>query len=156
MKATPDQESQGGDVKVSPLGISRPVCGNRLYKIEKLRSSIAIDDLFAGEEGGAGRCRALSFPLRAVWKVNTTRSASCPRFLIMVPKRRVRHAVDRVTMRRRIRESYRLNRRLIPVDVPVDIAFVYVDSRLHRYADVERAMVKLLNRIAASVNEKAD
>lgn len=119
--------------------------GQRLYKKEKLCSTTAINMLFAP---GGDSLRALAFPLRAVWRVNTERSADCPKFLIMVPKRRLRHAVDRVTMRRRIREAYRLRRDLIPADLRADIVFVYVASELLPYTDVDRAVRKLLKAIA--------
>lgn len=125
--------------------------GQRLYKIEKLRSHTAIGQLFAP---GEAVDKSLAFPLRAVWRESSCRpdSTTCPRFLIMVPKRRLRHAVDRVLMRRRIREAYRLNRDLLPADRPVEIAFIYVDNDTGAYAAVERSMRRLLGRIAQSLN----
>nr|MBD5376818.1 ribonuclease P protein component [Bacteroides sp.] len=120
----------------------------RLYKKEKLCSATAIDALFAP---GSGSSRAMGFPVRAVWRENTRRHADCPQFLIMVPKKRLRHAVDRVTMRRRIREAYRLNRHLIPADRRLDIAFIYVASELRPYADVERGMTRVLSAIGRSL-----
>ena len=72
--------------------------------------------------------------------------------MISVPKKKLRHAVDRVTMRRRIREAYRLNRRLAPVlsDTPLDIAFIYVASRLEPYSRIEASMKKILAKIQPS------
>lgn len=93
----------------------------------------------------------MGFPVRVVWRENTRRHADCPQFLIMVPKKRLRHAVDRVTMRRRIREAYRLNRHLIPADRRLDIAFIYVASELRPYADVERGMTRVLSAIGRSL-----
>lgn len=93
----------------------------------------------------------MGFPVRAVWRENTRRHADCPQFLVMVPKKRLRHAVDRVTMRRRIREAYRLNRHLIPADRRLDIAFIYVASKLRPYADVERGMTRVLSAIGRSL-----
>ena len=121
--------------------------GLRLYKKEKLCSHTAIDSLFL--PGAEGARRAIAFPLRAVWRLNEGRRADCPQFLIMVPKRRLRHAVDRVRMRRRIREAYRLNRHLLPEGLRADIAFVYIASELRPYADVARAMARLLRAVAA-------
>ncbi|MDE6175118.1 MAG: ribonuclease P protein component [Duncaniella sp.] len=124
--------------------------GLRLYKIEKLRSEIAIGQLF--DRSNPAALSVMAYPLRAVWRVNTSRkSASCPQFLIAVPKKKLRHAVDRVYMRRRIREAYRLNRHLIPRDLPLDIAFVYVASELKPYAAVERSVVRILSRIGAAL-----
>ena len=121
----------------------------KLHKSEKLCSQTAIDALFGPNRTAKG---ALAYPLRLVLaeRVGPRRPGAAPvQFLISVPKKRLRHAVDRVLMRRRIREAFRLNRDKIPegVSVPLDIAFVYVGSSLTSYARVERAMVKLLSSL---------
>lgn len=128
--------------------------GLRLYKKEKLSSPTAIEQLFG--RPGVKRpdnpvYRAIAYPWRAVWTVNTRRHADCPQFLISVPKRRVRHAVDRVLQRRRCREAYRLHRDLLPGDVKLDIALVYIGAPGEDYDRTERAVVKLLGKIAAGL-----
>lgn len=94
---------------------------------------------------------AIAYPLRAVWRDNAVRTTDTPiQFLISIPKKRLRHAVDRVTMRRRIREAYRLNRpQYIPAEYTrkTDVAFIYIADKLKDYADVERAMHRLLQKI---------
>lgn len=125
--------------------------GLRLYKIEKLCSPVAIDLLFS--RGGAGEVSsAISYPWRAVWRVDPGRSAAVARFLISVPKRRLRHAVDRVTMRRRCREAYRLSRELLPPDPRVDIAFIYVGDGLTPYDRTASSVKRLLRKIASSLS----
>ncbi|MDE6383515.1 MAG: ribonuclease P protein component [Paramuribaculum sp.] len=70
----------------------------------------------------------------------------------MVPKRRLRHAVDRVTMRRRMREAYRLNRHLLPPEAAcLDIVFIYVAPQLTSYRNTHGSLVKLLGRVAESL-----
>ncbi len=117
----------------------------RLYKREKLCSITAIDRLFASREEA---CAFLAYPIRMVWRENGARGAAA-QFMISVPKKKLRHAVDRVAMRRRIREAYRLNRPAAPAlaDKPVDIAFIYVSSRLEPYSRIETAMKKLLSKL---------
>ena len=84
-----------------------------LYKKEKLCSVVAIEQLFG--RGGADFSR-LAYPLRAVARNNPRRKSDAPvAFLISVPKKRLRHAVDRVRMRRLIREAYRLQKGAYPV-----------------------------------------
>ena len=122
--------------------------GFRLYKIEKLCSPVAVDALFSR---GGGSSSAIAYPWRAVWRVDTGRSVSVARFLISVPKQRLRHAVDRVTMRRRCREAYRLNRRFLPQAAKLDIAFIYVGEGVTPYDRTASAMKRLLHKIAASV-----
>lgn len=117
----------------------------RLYKKEKLCSEIAIGQLFSREDPDVHS--AISYPLTARWKHNSHRTVTCPRFLVSVPKKRLRHAVDRVTMRRRIREAYRLSRHLLPKDLPVDIAFTFVGNGLISYQPVLKAMHHILSKV---------
>lgn len=143
----------------------------RLYKSEKLCSQTAIDMLFgrrapktpcagtpeeSAPKGGASLC----FPLRAVWRSNPGRRRGAQvQFLISIPKKRLRHAVDRVMMRRRVREAYRLNRHLldgIPEGVLIDMAFVYVAPTLQPYAAVEQSVCRLLRRMSHNLAPDAD
>lgn len=124
--------------------------GNRLYKKEKLCSPVAIEMLFSR---GSGVMSAISYPLRAVWRHNPARRSDAPvTFLISVPKKRLRHAVDRVAMRRRVREAYRLTRSDFPLapDARFDLAFIYVADKLVDYASVARAVAKIMERVAAT------
>lgn len=190
--------------------------GQRLYKIEKLRSEIAIGQLF--DRSNPAAHSVMAYPLRAVWTINPSRLAAltkttpsqpsplsassqtspvessdsshysdkflspessdysdysdnslraessdtpnrkpapCPQFLIAVPKKKIRHAVDRVQMRRRIREAYRLNRHLIPMDLPIDIAFIYVSGEVLPYAEVLKAVTRILTRITRTLTTPA-
>ncbi len=125
----------------------------RLYKKEKLCSHAAVELLFSNSEAREGECgSALVYPWRVVWRVNPTRpegQRDVAQFLIMVPKKRVRHAVDRVLMRRRCREVYRLHRHLLPEGVAVDMAFVYVGKPglLAPYDMTCRAVTRLMTRV---------
>jgi ribonuclease P protein component len=126
-----------------------PSHGYKLYKKEKLCSVIAIEQLFAGN--GADCHSALAYPLRIVWRENNRRASDAPvQFLISIPKKKLRHAVDRVQMRRRVREAYRLNHHSYPLPdgKRVDVAFIYVAKNLEPYAKVESAMHRLLKKIA--------
>lgn len=123
--------------------------GLRLYKKEKLTSAVAIEQLFSR---GSGAFSTLSYPLRAVWRPNSARHSDAPlAFVISVPKKRLRHAVDRVQMRRRVREAYRLARPDFPMPegTRIDLAFIYVADRLTSFADVDQAVRRILARIAA-------
>lgn len=129
--------------------------GLRLYKKEKLRSVKAIDRLFAcripkgatvaDDKGSLGV--ALAYPLRMVYGTDPGRPGADFRILVSVPKKRLRKAVDRVTMRRRIREAYRLARgpvELMPEGLQaVDVAFIYVADTLVDSDRIHRAMRRL-------------
>ncbi|MBO4942536.1 MAG: ribonuclease P protein component [Muribaculaceae bacterium] len=115
-----------------------------LYKKQKLCSATAIDLLFGS--GGAEFSR-IAYPVRAVARRNDRRRSDASlTFLISVPKKRLRHAVDRVLMRRRIREAFRLTHQdyPLPQGLRVDIAFIYVANGLAPYAAVQRSMIRIL------------
>lgn len=130
--------------------------GLRLYKKEKLCSAVAIDSLFSR---GSGASSSLAYPLRAVWRSNPGRRSDAPvAFVISVPKKRLRHAVDRVAMRRKIRESYRLNHQSTPLPEGsrLDVAFIYVADKRCDYKAVDRAMRRLLGKIAQASADAAN
>lgn len=133
-----------------------------LGKAHKLCSRAAVERLFGSDESKS----MIAYPLRALWLRREPESEDVPwlhaRFMITVPKKRLRHAVGRVAMRRRIREAYRLNRKAFE-DVSqasecakFDIAFIYVADGLKSYASVERAMKKLLSSIYGGTVQKSD
>lgn len=137
--------------------VSAPTHGMRLYKKEKLCSVIAINQLFGSEKNKTSGAppsdiqSTLAYPLRMVWRENPHRSSDATvQFLISVPKKRLRHAVDRVLMRRRIREAYRLSRHQYHIDYThrYDVAFIYVGSAPENYRRVEKAMLKLLKSLS--------
>ena len=129
----------------------------RLYKSEKLCSKTEIDNLYAHGTS------IIAYPLRAVVLIVPAREeryAVTARFLISIPKKRVRHAVDRVLLRRRTREAYRLNRRLLaPVAEQGKTAltgFNWLASHNYNYTTIERSMQELLGKIAAAVTQESE
>ena len=125
----------------------------KLNKSEKLRSRTAVERLF-----GEGKS-LMAFPLRAVYRLRPQGEAPV-QFLITIPKKRIRKAVMRVTLRRRTREAYRLNRNelmapLQQLGIGVDIAFVYLDSNPAPYSVINEKVVSLLTRIAQAATEQS-
>ena len=125
-----------------------------LPKYTRLCGTTSVDRLF--ERDAAAWC--VAHPLRAVWRQSIP-PISLPgnldhgtiRFLITIPKKKLRHAVDRVTMRRRVREAYRLCRTdyeaYLPVGTHMDIAFIYTIPENADYHSVERAVHRILDRL---------
>lgn len=121
-----------------------------LNKSDKLCSPIAIDSLFSnGASSTSDNIHsAIAYPLRAVWKTyDNPREGSHIKFLISIPKKRLRHAVDRVKMRRRTREAYRLNRFKFISDKYIDLAFIYIANELKDYQTVEKSVCKIIEKI---------
>lgn len=129
----------------------------KLYKSEKLCSKIEIERLYA--KGTS----LIAYPLRAVYlavPADDTGHPVAARFLISIPKKRIRHAVGRVLLRRRTREAYRLNRELL---APVSsqgktmlIGFNWVANDGRNYATIERSMRELLSKIAIAITNNSE
>lgn len=150
----------------TPLDAAAPQGLDRLTlrKEEKLRHKTLVDMLF--REGKS----FFAYPLRVVWKVYDNDSLNgsfrCelpPRIgpmqmLITVPKKRMRHAVDRVLLRRRIREAYRLNRMPLKKIIMEDgnirtlsMAWIYSSDKIEDYHHIEKRIKILLGRIAQAL-----
>lgn len=74
--------------------------------------------------------------------------------MITVPKKKFRHATDRVLLRRRIREAYRLHRHKLARELDLKapgktllLAFIYIDSQERSYASIEKKMLKLFDKL---------
>lgn len=146
-----------------------PSTGKRLTlrKDEKLRHKSLIDPLF--KEGHT----LYDFPLRLSWRVvspeqlaDSFRNAPPDnigpvQMLVTVPKKKRRHAVDRVLMRRRIREAYRINRlslkHLVEADQTIrslGIAIIYLSDKNLHYSTIETKMKNLLLKIEKTLADK--
>lgn len=81
--------------------------------------------------------------------------------LVSVPKKKRRKAVDRVLMRRRMREAFRLNRAELVRAVAdleqvrtLGVGLVYLKEANAPYAEIEEKMKKLLAKLIVKLQEK--
>ncbi len=130
------------------------------HKGERLSHRTLVEALY--REGNS----IYEFPLRLSWRSLTSEELEgsfrdrvpvpmdCVQMMVTVPKRKRRHAVDRVLMRRRIREAYRLNR--LPFKKLVDeapeirticLGFVYIHDKNLPYSTIESKMRALLKKL---------
>lgn len=131
-----------------------------LRKGAKLRHRSLVEGLFAQGKG------IYEHPLRLKWRVvrpgeleSTFRHGVPDRIgpvqmLVTIPKKKRRHAVDRVQMRRRVREAFRLLSPPLRERVAADpalrtlsLAFVYQHNENLPYAEIEKRMAKALAKI---------
>lgn len=147
--------------------------GLRMPKRERLHHRSLVQRLFSKGRSG------YAYPLRMIWLVQSREQTATlfrgnlppqiarRQMLITVPKKKFHHAVDRVWLRRRIREAYRLNRDAIPSvmitneageqeEAYIQMAFIYVGDKKAPYATIVRKMRKLLGSIGTEEAGKAD
>ena len=109
-----------------------------LSKSERLCGKKAIAGLMEHGKGGNSGCLRYKY---------LTGAAEVSRILVTVPKRHFKRAVKRNLLKRRIRESYRLQKDLLPV--PVDIAFLYQDREVQSYDAIFASVAGVLKAVAA-------
>ena len=117
-------------------------------KSERLSLKNDIDNLF--DKGQS----FISYPLRIIYLPDSVESSAEPGIsvLVSVPKRRIKRAVKRNRLKRLIRESFRLNKDTLTNTHELNgkrlhIAFMYVCDDILPFADIEKAMLKALNKI---------
>lgn len=97
-------------------------------KEERLSGEKKIQELF--EKGSS----FYSYPFKVIYLLNSDQS--CPhQVLISVPKRNFKKAVDRNTVKRRFRETYRLSKHQLSQEKKWLIAYIYtakeiIDSKI--------------------------
>lgn len=80
------------------------------------------------------------------------------RFLVSVSKKKFKRAKDRNTIKRRVKEAYRLNKfHLASSDTFYNLAVIYLDQNIRPFQEIEPKLVELLIRLKslnATVDEK--
>lgn len=114
----------------------------RFPKSERLCSRRLIDRLYA--EGH----RLMAFPYSVQWLKETALEVPC-QVLIVVPKRKLKHAVDRNRMKRLTRECFRqckgsLAALLEERGMHVTLSLVYIHNELMSYDQLQRKFDRLM------------
>jgi len=127
-----------------------------LSKQERMVSQKAIDQLFE-----KGNSRALTaYPLRVVYQQlpRFTSEEPAVQLLISVPKRHLKHAVDRNRVKRQIREAYRHRKgafaQLTTDSDTLRMAFVWLSDNLCSTPDVQTALERLLKKMGEQKTAK--
>lgn len=120
-----------------------------LNKQERLKSRKLIDELFAS--GSA----IDAYPIKLVFKEIT--SAQSPHspvlFGVTVSKKKFKRAVDRNLIKRRLRESFRVNKvhiyeELIQKEKHVAMMAIYIASEILDSKTIAASMIKLQNQLS--------
>ncbi len=112
---------------------------NTLSKEERLYCKKDIEDLLAGGKFSGG------FPMR--FCVRTGTGVGHSRIMVSVPKKMFKRAVKRNLLKRRIRESYRLQKGILE-GIDADILFIYTTKEVMPSAQIFELVGDCLRAIA--------
>ncbi|MBM3437235.1 MAG: ribonuclease P protein component [Bacteroidetes bacterium] len=112
---------------------------------ERLKEKKLIDALFS-----KGRSLRLG-PLTLLWFAFDSGKPGTAKILISASSKKLKRAVDRNLMKRRMRESYRKNKSgliefLEKKCISCVFAFLYSSSGITSYAEVEEKIIQLIER----------
>ena len=125
---------------------------NTFSKKERLCSQKAIDELMAQET------KFFAHPFMVRWHSLPKDAETPARLLIIVPKRRLRHAVDRNRTKRLIRECYRQQKHklyafLKEQNTSIDLSLSYADNNLPDYHTLWDKTEKILDRLMSEIEK---
>ena len=109
-------------------------------KHERLKSTKLIKELF--EKGSS----FYLFPFKVIVMQNPDDQIRSHQVLNSASKKNFKRAVDRNLIKRRIRESYRLNKNLLPNSPLLLIAYIYTAKEILTFAQIQERLVRTLNR----------
>lgn len=109
-------------------------------KHERLHRQKLIQELFS-----TGSSFYL-YPFKVWFKPHPDPSVRAHQVLISVSRKNFKRAVDRNLIKRRCRESFRLNKNLLPSAPKLLIAYIYTAKEILSFAEIQERLIKTLNR----------
>ncbi len=124
-------------------------------KEERITGKTRIENIFASGDS------FLIYPFRVVYRKEINNLSTTHSLLISVPKKRLKRAVDRNRIKRRAREAYRLNKKLIELEPlklgqHLDIAIIYVADTVLPFKNVEKSIKRVLCEINKKLNKHSN
>lgn len=120
----------------------------QLPKSERLHAEKSIKELF--NEGSS----FFLFPFKVQFFVKKDRPTRTPMVLFSVSKRKLKKAVHRNHVKRRIKEAYRLNKQLINLpNIELNIGFIYVTTNLMEFSEIEPKIILCLKKLQIELTE---
>ena len=126
---------------------------HRFPKAEHLCLRNDIDALFS-----AGAKALTAYPLRVVYREVNHKEGPKVKVLLSVPKRKLRHAVDRNRAKRQLREVYRLNKPTLLETLGnkqgLHLAFMWLSDKPVDSKVIEKKVINLLHRIGEQLHQE--
>lgn len=125
-----------------------------LKKHECLKSKKLLDALFIDGQS------AFSHPIKLLYQWKSLPEQGWPLlFSVSVPKKKIRSAVDRNLVKRRIREAYRLHKRPLQEGLQkngkwqLSLMLIHISQDIPSYDIVTKAITRLLNDLVHEIPE---
>lgn len=120
-----------------------------LKKHEKLKSKLLLDKLFTDSSS------VFAHPIKVLFLTDVIQDGEWPLlFSVSVPKRKIKSAVKRNLIKRRIREAYRLHKLDLETKLKensatrLSIMLIYIESEAKEYAQIEKAVIKVIKKLS--------
>lgn len=137
-----------------------------LHKAERINSKKQIDSLF---QGGGSKAMTAS-PLRVVFRTDDRSEDDmhepAVQMMVSVPKRYFKRAVKRNSIKRQVREAYRLNKHILVGALDENsckkmaVCFIWTDDKLRTSQEVcekvKNLLLRLSERIRAAERSKGN
>lgn len=96
-----------------------------------------------------------AYPLKLIFLDDEAEAKHEVKAMFVVPKRKFKHANDRNKLKRRMRESYRLQKSdfyTLIGPLKLNLAFLYYGSKSEEYDVISKATAKLLNNLTKQIS----
>lgn len=120
----------------------------RLPKSDRLYADKLIKELF--NEGSS----FFLYPFKVLFYVKGQSDNGTGQVLFSVSKKKIKKAVGRNLVRRRIKEAYRLNKSLLELQgKQISIGLIYVSSDLMEFAEIQPKMISILKKLSQILSQ---
>jgi ribonuclease P protein component len=126
--------------------VNENAMNKKLTKNERLHSQKLIKELF--DKGSS----FFLYPFKVIVMETDSGDSETYQVLFSVSKKKVKKAVQRNLVKRRMKEAYRLNKQILPdhPNTKKTIALIYVSSEIATFQVIQNKLRKILTTITES------
>ncbi len=125
-----------------------PAMNYQLPKSERLHAEKSIKELF--NEGSS----FFLFPFKVQFFVKNGVPTGTRQVLFSVSKRKLKKAVDRNFVKRRMKEAYRLNKDLLSLEnIELNLGLIYVAGNLMEFSEIQPKIILCLKKLQTLLSD---